>query len=229
MPHLSGIERKTRTEKPVSGAKLYFFNAGTTTTRNVYSDSALTSVTSQPVLSDANGWFQALYIDGTAGDYRVRMHDASDVPLRDDYDNAAPPVTGTVPLAQGGTGGTTAATARTNLSVPSQSQHDALDTRLSTAETTVANYIDSDEETLTWAASIEIDHASQSTFQVTLAGTTSFTITGLRDGGQFALLLIQDGTGNRSVTFSSDFEFPSSQLRIQKTASAKTWIFWPCH
>ena len=208
---------------PVSGAKLYFYDAGTTTTRNVYSDSGLASLISQPVLSDSSGWFQEIYIDGTAGNYRVRKHDASDVPLHDDYDNVAPPVTGTVPLSQGGTGGTTASTARTNLSVPSQSQHDAVDTRLATAEATIAANIDSSTEALTWASTVAIDHSSQSAFSITLAGNTTFSVSGLRDGRRFQLYITQDATGGRSTTFPAAFIFMGGK-RVDTTASKTTLI-----
>lgn len=209
---------------PVSGAKLYFFDAGTSTQRDVFTSSALSTTITQPVVADANGWFQAIYIDGTAGNYKDRLHNASNVALRDDLDNISPPVQGTVPVSQGGTGATTASAARTALSVPSQAVHDALDTRVTSAETTISANIDTSVETLTWGTNVEIDHSSQSTFQCTLAGTTAFTITNLRNGGDLELLLIQDGTGSRAVTFSGDFVFAAGVLRIAQTGGATTLI-----
>ena len=204
---------------PVSGAKLYFFDAGTSTERDVFTSSALSTTITQPVVSDANGWFQAIYIDGTAGNYKDRLHDASDVALRDDLDNISPAVQGTVPVSQGGTGATTASAARTALSVPSQAVHDALDTRVTTAETTISNNIDTTVETLTWGASVEIDHASQSTFYLQVQGTTSITITNMRTAGEFHLFLAQDATGGRAVTFSSDFDFGSDYPDLPTAAN----------
>lgn len=209
---------------PVSGAKLYFFDAGTTTPRNVYSDAGLSSLISQPVVANAAGWFQAIFIDGTAGDYKDRLHDADDVELRPDIDNVAPPVAGTVPVTQGGTGATTAAGARSALSVPSQAQHDAVDTRVTAAEATIANYLDASTPAITWASTTNLDHSAQSFFPVTLGGATSFTVSNLRDGGWIELLITQDGTGGRTAAFSADFVFLDGTPIVDQTAGAKTLI-----
>lgn len=63
------------------GSKLYFFQTGTTTPQNVYQDIDLTVAHAHPVVADAAGVFNPIYLDGAAGAYRVRLTDASDVQL----------------------------------------------------------------------------------------------------------------------------------------------------
>lgn len=62
---------------PVSGAKLYVFDAGTSTPLTVYSDLALSSAHATPVVADSNGYFPAIYFTGP-DTLKVRIDDASD-------------------------------------------------------------------------------------------------------------------------------------------------------
>lgn len=66
---------------PVSGAKLYVYEAGTTTPVTTYSDSALTTAQASPVIADAAGYFPQTYIPN--GLYKVRMTNADDVLLQE--------------------------------------------------------------------------------------------------------------------------------------------------
>lgn len=60
------------------GAKLYFFETGTTTPKDTFSDPDLdpSHVQAHPVVADANGLFAAIYLE--AGDYSVVLKDTSD-------------------------------------------------------------------------------------------------------------------------------------------------------
>jgi len=49
---------------PISGAKKFLFNAGTTTKKTIYSDSALKKARANPVLSDADGRFPQFFLAG---------------------------------------------------------------------------------------------------------------------------------------------------------------------
>jgi len=49
---------------PISGAKKFLFNVGTTTKKTVFSDSALTTARANPVLSDADGRFPQFFLNG---------------------------------------------------------------------------------------------------------------------------------------------------------------------
>ena len=66
---------------PYSGAKAYFFDAGTTTPRTVYIDSDLGESQDHPVLANASGQFPAVFLP--SGDYRLRITDADDVTIWD--------------------------------------------------------------------------------------------------------------------------------------------------
>jgi len=62
---------------PISGAKLYFFDEGTTDPRTVYSDYGLTTGGATFKVADANGFFDPIY--PPVGNYDVLMTDGSDV------------------------------------------------------------------------------------------------------------------------------------------------------
>jgi hypothetical protein len=72
------------------GAKAYFFEAGTTTPRTTYTDAALSTPHTHPVLADGNGRFPAIFLD--FGDYRERVRTAGDTTIwdTDNIPNDAP-------------------------------------------------------------------------------------------------------------------------------------------
>lgn len=82
---------------PYSGAKAYFFNAGTTTPRTVYIDSDLGESQDHPVVANASGMFGAVFLP--AGDYRLRITSADDVTIWD-IDGISTPI-----FTDGGGGG----------------------------------------------------------------------------------------------------------------------------
>ena len=70
--------------KPSSGAKYYFFGSNTSTPKNTYSDEALTTPNTNPVISDSNGLFGDIWLEG--GQYKVRLTDKNDVQKHPDAD-----------------------------------------------------------------------------------------------------------------------------------------------
>jgi hypothetical protein len=58
--------------KPSSGAKLFFYETGTNTFRNTFTDQAATTPNANPVIADANGLFPSIFINGT---YKVILQD----------------------------------------------------------------------------------------------------------------------------------------------------------
>jgi len=66
---------------PVSGAKLYFYAAGTTTPKTTYSDNALTTANTNPVVADSAGRFGDIHLDTSQGMYKVVLKDAVDVTI----------------------------------------------------------------------------------------------------------------------------------------------------
>lgn len=62
---------------PISGARLYFYQTGTTTPLATYSNEALTSANAQPVAADTDGWFGRIYLK-TDQEYRVVLTESDD-------------------------------------------------------------------------------------------------------------------------------------------------------
>jgi hypothetical protein len=115
---------------PYVGAKLYVYVPGTTTPAAIYADAALSVPLPNPLSgatgSDAAGNFPRAYI--AAGAYKLRAETAAGVLIwqEDNIDTGLSAGAGALPIASGGTGGITAAAARTNLDVPSNSELAAL-------------------------------------------------------------------------------------------------------
>lgn len=64
--------------KPLNGAKLYFYEVGTSTPKDTYSDEALTTVNTNPVVADASGRFGDIYL---SGQYDATLKDSLDVTI----------------------------------------------------------------------------------------------------------------------------------------------------
>jgi hypothetical protein len=60
------------------GAKITFTATGTTDPQNTYTDIALTTPSTNPVVADAEGLFVPIYLDPTLPDYRVKYTDSVD-------------------------------------------------------------------------------------------------------------------------------------------------------
>lgn len=70
--------------KPYAGAKLYTYQAGTTTPLASYADASLTTPHANPVVADANGTFPAIYLQKQS--YKLRLETSANV-LIDETDN----------------------------------------------------------------------------------------------------------------------------------------------
>jgi hypothetical protein len=79
----SGDRQLNNSGRVMPAARLYFFDAGTTTPQTVYSDSALTAAHDHPIESDAYGKWPAVYL--AAGTYRYRINDDEGTTI-DDFD-----------------------------------------------------------------------------------------------------------------------------------------------
>lgn len=79
---LDGYRITDANGEPVSGGKLYVFEAGTSNPRDVYTEETLTTTHPNPVVSDAGGLLQHLSPIYTAeDDLKLRVTDASDVTI----------------------------------------------------------------------------------------------------------------------------------------------------
>ncbi|WP_247892865.1 tail fiber domain-containing protein [Azospirillum baldaniorum] len=62
---------------PLAGAKLFFFEAGTSSPKTVYADSALATAHTLPVVADGAGLWPAIYLG--PGDYKIEQRNADGV------------------------------------------------------------------------------------------------------------------------------------------------------
>jgi hypothetical protein len=63
--------------KPLDGAKLFFYETGTSTLLDTYSDQALTTANTNPVIADSQGQFGDIFLANEL--YRVELKDNADV------------------------------------------------------------------------------------------------------------------------------------------------------
>lgn len=84
----SGDRQLNDSGRVMAGARLYFFDEGTTTPQTVYSDAARTAVHDHPIEADAYGKWPAVYI--APGTYRYRILDSEGSTI-DDFDGIVAP------------------------------------------------------------------------------------------------------------------------------------------
>jgi hypothetical protein len=63
------------------GAKLYFYQSGTSTPQNTYTDIDLSVAHENPVVADSEGAFAPIYLDPSLPHYRVKLTTADDVQI----------------------------------------------------------------------------------------------------------------------------------------------------
>jgi len=180
---------------PYVGAKLYVYVPGTTTPAAIYADAALSVPLSNPLSgvtgSDAAGNFPRAYI--AAGAYKLRAETAAGVLIwqEDNIDTGLSAGSGALPIASGGTGGITAAAARTNLHVPSNSELAALASDISGLQASLQNIVSMPQGYLTLTSGVPVITGS-----VNAATAVYYTpVIG-------NLVAICDGSGFNTVAFS---------------------------
>lgn len=126
--------------KPVNNGKIYVYDAGTSNESSVYSDKALSTALTQPIRTNSGGIpitsgdAETLIYVATGADYKVEAKTSADAQIWgpiDDY-----PIlgrnSGTIAVADGGTGSTTASGARTALGAAAASDVTSMSSTLTT-------------------------------------------------------------------------------------------------
>lgn len=123
---------------PYPGARLYFYDTGTTTERNVYQDENLTSLHTQPVVADSAGRHAAIYMQ--TGAYKVRCESSTGALIyeQDEVDPGVATGPGALPISAGGTGATNETSALANLGAASEADLSTLQISVATFEAKVS-------------------------------------------------------------------------------------------
>lgn len=123
---------------PYSGAKVNVYAAGTVTPLSLFSDETLSTPAANPIVCDSSGQHAMTYF--SSANYKTSVTDSANVPLtnwsKDHIDPGVAVGTGALPVANGGTGATSAGSARTNLGAAS----DASVTTIASNVTTLQGY-----------------------------------------------------------------------------------------
>ena len=176
--------------KPLSGGKLFFYAAGTTTDLTVYTDEALSVAHAQPVVSDSSGFFPEIY-SGTGTNHKIVLKTSADVTLKTS-DNRPPYISdsATLPVTSGGTGSTTASAARTALDAASASTVTTINNTVTTIST--------EQTDATW----ETGTATTATV-VAPDAMRAAIIANARSGSPDALIWDQKASGTDGGTFTT--------------------------
>lgn len=211
------------------GWKLYFYTGGTTTPITTYNARTAGSANANPVVADSAGRFAKIWITDsqtikwvlkdaadvtkvTVDDYLI---DAAGTTIHADLTNfLTNPSANPLPVADGGTGSTTAGNARTAL---------GLGTIATFAETTTAQYLANTSGkalstdkvwaagatvALTDAATVATDMSLGVNFTLAIAGNRTLGAPTNPKVGQSGFILItQDATGTRTLAYHANWVF----------------------
>jgi hypothetical protein len=132
-------------------------------------------------------------------------------------------------VANGGTGGTTQATARTGLGLGTVSTQDASAIAITGGDVTNVK-MQRYRETVTAASSgtaYTVDLSTANIFNITMTGNCTFTFTNPPASGvsySFMLILTQDATGSRTATWPASVKYPNASTPTLTTTATKTDI-----
>lgn len=179
---------------PLAGGTVTVYQDETTTLIPLFSADDLTGVAANPIPLDAAGRHAIRYF--AAQSYKVLINNSAGTTLRtiDNIDPGVPLGTGVLAVANGGTGASTAAVARTNLDVPSNADFSAFQASINASAASTRRVI-TGADTVVAGDIADLIEATSGTF--TLAFTAAATL-----GNGFHVYILNSGTGE--VTLNPD-------------------------
>lgn len=217
------------------GALLYFYEAGTSTPLDTFSDVELVTAHANPVVADSGGVFPTIHM--SAAYYKVILKDASDVLqwTEDDYSGVivsdrsitfAKMATGTAGalISYAETTGVPAAVLTVAGDVwlggngegkPPSMKPFPSDVAREWTKTQNFNATElTDEASIAWDLEI-----NQVTSVILTDNRTLSAPTNMVDGATYILTVIQDATGSRTLAFDTTYKFPEGEIPILTTAA----------
>jgi len=203
---------------PIVGAVLKVYEAGTTAYRNIYSDASLTIPLSNPLqsanASNASGDFPRFYM--AQGTYKLRAETSTGTLIWefDNIDTGLSAGVGALPISAGGTGATTAAAARANLDVPSNSELADLAADIATLSSSVQNIVSFPQGRLTLTTGVPVLASG-----ISAAAAVYYT--------QFVgnLVPIYDGVQFSARSFASDLTLTLNSNHVAN-AIYDVFVYW---
>jgi hypothetical protein len=242
------FQRGDANGNPYSGAKLFFYQSGTTTPITTYQDAAKATPHANPVVADSSGAFAEIYVDTdpfkfvlkTSADVTIETVDA--IPLLAGASIVGADLTALEALSSTGLLARTASntyalrtlTGGAGLTVTNGdgvSGNPTLTPDLATTANIRAKAADklltSDkvydaaaEVTLTDAATITVDGSTFINAVVTLAGNRTLgTMASPVVSRTGRIRVIQDATGSRTLAYHADYEFAGGSAPVLSTAA----------
>jgi len=233
---------------PYAGAKLYFYQSGTTTLITVYQDSGKTTPHANPVIADASGTFPEIFVDTdpfkyvltTSADVLLETVDA--IPLLAGSSIVGADLTALEALSSTGLVARTASdtyalrtiTSGTGIVVTNGSGVAGNPTVAADVASTAqikskaadkllesdAVYDAADEVTLTDAATISVDGSTFINAVVTLGGNRTLgTMQNPVKNRTGRIRVVQDNAGSRTLAYHGDYEFAGGSAPVLSTAA----------
>ncbi len=141
---------------PYVSASLYVYDVGTTNLKSIYSNTGLSVALDNPLTSDTAGNFARAYV--ASGSYKLRAETATASLIWeiDNIDTGLTSGSGPLAISAGGTGATSAASARTALGAAAQTDVDDLSDDIATLSSSLQNLTASPQGRLTLVSGVPV-------------------------------------------------------------------------
>lgn len=204
---------------PLNGGSVTVYAATTTTPLDLFSNTGLSTPATNPITLDSAGRHAMTYIAAAAYKILVKDSGGSTVYTRDSIDPGVPIGSGTLAVANGGTGASTAAAALTNLGAASSADLTAVSSDVTTVSNLVTNVNPGKVLGGSFAAGGVAGNVAE---QILPLGQVRLTKSGSN-------LLLSPYNGNLLMINSKLYAISSSGITLAVGGSAATFYYIYCY